>query len=164
MHSLNCIRLGKKCVKWGVFAPSEGKATALMLRIQANPCITHLENHVGKKLITVLFTIGADIFQRARGLKSLKRYCNSVGHIANTQILGTVIHPKQWKVPVDDSSDSISKVSFSNKKTCEFIDNTEALVNHIFWQWNMWSRSKYGSVYFKTTEMRWKSEAATRLY
>jgi len=46
--------------------------------------------------------------------------------------LGTVIRPKQWKVPVDDSGDSISKVSLSNKITREFIVNIEALVHHIF--------------------------------
>jgi len=46
--------------------------------------------------------------------------------------LGTVIRPKQWKVPVVDSGDSISKVSLSNKITREFIVNIEALVHHIF--------------------------------
>jgi hypothetical protein len=110
----------------------EGKEAALMLIIQAIPCIMYLENHVGEKLITVLLVIGADIFQRARGLKSLKCYCNSVAHIVNTQIFGTIICPKQWKVPVDDTGDTIAKVSFSNKKTLEFMDKIDALVNHIF--------------------------------
>ena len=110
----------------------EGKEAALMLIIQAIPCIMHLENRVGEKLITVLLVMGAENFRTARGIKSLKRYCNSIAHIVKTKILGTVIRPKQWKVPVDDSGDSISKVSLSNKITREFIDNIEALVHHIF--------------------------------
>ena len=47
----------------------EGKEAALMLIIQAIPCIMHLENRIGKKLITVLLAIGAEISRTTRGVK-----------------------------------------------------------------------------------------------
>jgi hypothetical protein len=111
---------------------AEGKEAALMLIMQAIPCIMHLENRVGEKLITVLLAMGSEIFRRERGLKSLKRYCTAVEHIVNTKILGTLARPKQWKVPLNDKGDAINKVSLSNKKTRQFIDSMDELVNHIF--------------------------------
>jgi len=107
---------------------AEGKEAALMLIMQAIPCIMHLENRVGEKLITVLLAMGSEIFRRERGLKSLKRYCTAVEHILNTKILGTLARPKQWKVPLNDKGDAINKVSLS----------------------------KFGRICFRITEMRWK--------
>jgi hypothetical protein len=77
----------------------------------------HLENRVGEKLITVLLAMGAERIQRARGINSLGRYAMGIQHIVNTKILGILQRPKQWKVPLSDSGDSVNKVSFSNKKT-----------------------------------------------
>jgi hypothetical protein len=36
------------------------KETAMILILQAIPCIMHLENRVGEKLITVLLAMGAE--------------------------------------------------------------------------------------------------------
>jgi hypothetical protein len=96
------------------------KDAALMLIEQAIPCIMHLENRVGEKLITVLLAMGAERFQRQRGVKSPSRYAVNIQHVANTRILGSAACPKQWKVPLNDSGDSINKVSFSNKKNAPF--------------------------------------------
>jgi hypothetical protein len=46
----------------------EGKDAALMLIMQAIPCIMHLESRVGEKLITVLLAMGAERFHRERGI------------------------------------------------------------------------------------------------
>jgi hypothetical protein len=40
----------------------EGKEAALMLIMQAIPCIMHFENCVGEKLITILLAMRSDIF------------------------------------------------------------------------------------------------------
>jgi hypothetical protein len=108
------------------------KDAALMLIEQSIPCIMHLENRVGEKLITVLLAMGAERFQRQRGVKSLSRYAVNIQHVANTRILGSAARPKQWKVPLNDSGDSINKVSLATKKTRLFIDNIFCLIDYIF--------------------------------
>ncbi len=50
----------------------------------------------------------------------------------NTQILGSILRPKQWKLPLNEKGDTICKVSLTNNKARLFLDNIEALVHHIF--------------------------------
>jgi hypothetical protein len=71
-------------------------------------------------------------FHQERGVRSLNQFARNINHIVNTRILGTVVHPKQWKVPISDSGDSVVKVSLSNNKTCTFIYNLDYLVDHVF--------------------------------
>jgi hypothetical protein len=42
----------------------EGKEAMLLLIMQAIPCIMHLKNRVGETIITVLLSLGAELFQR----------------------------------------------------------------------------------------------------
>jgi hypothetical protein len=103
-----------------------------MLIIQAIPCIMHLENHVGEKLITVLLAIGANRFQEQHAVVTLNAYASSIQDIVNTSMIGTITRPKQWKVPTNESGDAVVKVSFSNKKTRKFVDNLDNLIDFIF--------------------------------
>ena len=80
----------------------------------------------------VLLEMGAERCHQERGIRSLKRFARNVNHIVNTRISGTVSRPKQWKVPINDSGDSVVKVSLSNKKTRTFVDNLDFLVEQIF--------------------------------
>jgi hypothetical protein len=111
---------------------AEGKEAALILIMQAIPCIMHLENRVGEKLITVLLSMGAERFHRERGIRSLSRFSSTISRIVNTKILGTLLRPKQWKVPVNEAGDAVTKVSLSNKKTRLFVDNIDSLIDQIF--------------------------------
>ena len=106
------LKLLSKAVARGVIR----KDAALMLIEQAIPCVMHLENRVGEKLITVLLAMAAEKFQRQRGVKNLGRFAVNIQHTVNTRILGTAARPKQWKVPLNEAGDAINKVSFSNKK------------------------------------------------
>jgi hypothetical protein len=121
-----------KLISDAVARGKEGAEAALILLSQAIPCIMHLENRVGEKLITILLAMGAERFQRTRGIKSLTRYATGIQHIVNTKVLGTLQRPKQWKVPLSDSGDKVNKVSFSNKKTRQFVDNMYVLIDFIF--------------------------------
>jgi hypothetical protein len=71
-----------------------GKAAALMLIKQAIPCIMHLENRVGEKILTVLLSIGLDLYQRRRVASSIQNYIKEVERIASRVILGTEWRPK----------------------------------------------------------------------
>jgi hypothetical protein len=50
----------------------KGKEAALILISQAIPCVTHLENRVGEKLITVLLALAAEAYQKHH-IRSLER-------------------------------------------------------------------------------------------
>jgi hypothetical protein len=85
-------------IRQAIARGQEGKESALILFMQAIPCIMHLEIRVGEKLITVLLALGAELFQRRRGVKSLTQYAQSIQHVVNTRILGTAQRPKQWRL------------------------------------------------------------------
>jgi hypothetical protein len=85
-----------------------------MLISQAIPCIMHLENRVGEKIITVLLAMAADNFQNQ----------------TNNTTLTT--HFAQWKLPLNQKGDTICKVLLTNNKEWLFVDNIDVLVNHVF--------------------------------
>lgn len=76
------------------------RVAALMLISQAIPCIMHLENRVGEKLITVLIARAAEKFQQRGNTRNLTRFAAQIQHIVNTRVLGSMTRPKQWKVPL----------------------------------------------------------------
>ena len=86
----------------------EGKEAAMILIIQAIPCIIHLENRVGEELIKVLLAMAAERFHQERGVRSLNQFARNINHIVNTSILGAVVRPKQQKVPISDSGDLLA--------------------------------------------------------
>ena len=94
----------------------EGKEAAMILIEQAIPCILHLENRVAEKIITMLLSLGAELYQQQRGVKSLTQYATGVQHLVNTTILGTRTRPKQWRLYLGKKNDTILKVSLSNKR------------------------------------------------
>jgi hypothetical protein len=108
---------------------SEGKEAALMLISQAIPCIMHLENRVGEKIIILLLARAAE---KRIGRTLSVAFLQSIQNVVSTRILGTETWPKQWKVPLNEKGDSIAKVSLSNKKTCLFIDNIDVLIDFVF--------------------------------
>jgi len=109
-----------------------GKEAALMLIMQAIPCIMHLENRVGEKILTMLLAIGAEVFQKHRPGSSLKLYIEQVENIVCKHILGTEWRPKQWRVPMKEGAEEIGKVSLSNSTTGEFITGLGPLIDFIF--------------------------------
>jgi len=82
-----------------IMRTEEGKEAALILLLQAIPCIMHLENRVGEKLIAMLLSIGASRYQKARRSSYLDGFTKRIQEIVQKQILGTVLRPSQWKFP-----------------------------------------------------------------
>jgi len=109
----------------------ERKNAAQILISQVIPCIMHLENRVGEKLITVLLSIGAELYQKlnSRGLLQLAK---GVQDLVNTRLLGTLMYPKQWRTPLGEKNDTVLKVSLSNVKTRQFMENIGVLIDFCF--------------------------------
>jgi hypothetical protein len=111
----------------------EGKEAALMLISQAIPCIMHLENWVGEKLITVLLAMPADVFRKKTNTTIINTiFANDIQSVVNTRVLGSIHQPKHWKMPFNEKGDCVCKVSFSNSKTRLFIDNIHVLIAYVF--------------------------------
>jgi hypothetical protein len=91
----------------------------------------HLENRAGEKIITVLFSLGANAFQH-RVRKCLSDFARSVMSVVNTRILGTFTRPKQWKMHLSKNNDSVLKVSLTNKKTRKFVSEINVLIDYVF--------------------------------
>ena len=113
------------------FQGEEGKAAALILISQVIPCIMHLENRVGEKLITVLLSLEAQLYQK-RNTSGLQLWAKSMQDLTNTRILGTLFHPKQWRMPLGDKNDTVLKVSLSKVKTRKFMENIGVLIDFCF--------------------------------
>jgi hypothetical protein len=109
-----------------------GREAAMMLIQQAIPCIMHLENRSGEKILTMLLSIGAETYQKRQVGAALKMYLEQVQQIVRTVILGTPWRPKQWKVPLTEDGDEIGKVSLSNSTTREFMSAVAPLIDFIF--------------------------------
>jgi len=59
-------------IKESILSTSEREYAALILIKQVIPCIMHMENQVGEKLITVLIGIRAPQYQNERIISSLE--------------------------------------------------------------------------------------------
>ncbi len=83
------VEMDMDCVMQSISRGEEGKAAALILITQVIPCCMHLENRVGEKLITVLLSLGAQLYQK-RNTRGLHLWAKSVQDFTNTRILGTL--------------------------------------------------------------------------
>jgi len=72
----------------------EGKEAALLLISQVIPCIMPLESRVDKKVITVLLSLGAQLY-RMGNTRGLLHLAKSIQELVNTRILGMLFNPKQ---------------------------------------------------------------------
>jgi len=119
-------------IKEAIERTREGKEAALILIKQAVPCIMHTENWVGEKIATVLSAIGAAEYQSDRGSDNLDLYAQRVEEVVQTRILGTIHRPKLWRFPLKENRKEVAKVALSNKKTRQFINNIDVLIDVVF--------------------------------
>ena len=87
-----------------VLLASEG---AMLLLIQAIPCILHLENRIGIKILTMLVIEGLSNAKqallydniRAEGPR-VERFFQRIADIVNKQVLGTPQNQRNGRVPL----------------------------------------------------------------
>jgi hypothetical protein len=64
------------------------------------PCILHLENRIGEKIITIIFRRA---WNDCRGRKD--EFISQINGAFQTKVLGTEDSPSQWKIPVSKDSE-----------------------------------------------------------
>ena len=111
--------------------------SALFLLMNTIPCVLHMENRVGLKLLTMTLiegitgasaapTFNEDIVSTEK--VRVQRYIKKVEDVVNTQILGTNENPSTWKVPYDEKKMELAPLSLENVKTRIIIDKLELLI------------------------------------
>jgi hypothetical protein len=111
---------------------SEG---AMFLLIQAIPCILHLENRVGIKILTMLFIEGLSNAKEgklyldvpAEGPR-IEMFFKRVATIVNKQVLGTANNSAEWQCATDDKMKEIGTIQMDNMRTRRIMAQLELLV------------------------------------
>jgi hypothetical protein len=113
-----CLREVQKELEHGTIS----KKTAMYLVINALPCIVHLENRVGLKILARLLQIGLG---RAKdglidGIKSnqkdrIAKFLKTVEKICNTVVWGTEDFPVRWTCPYDVKEQNICTIFLDNE-------------------------------------------------
>ena len=85
--------------------PKDG---ALFLIYNAIPCILHMENRVGIKILTMLLVEGLSNVKEKTIFENIQHegprihtFLNRIAIVTNREILGNDENPSQWKVPYD---------------------------------------------------------------
>jgi hypothetical protein len=111
---------------------SEG---AMFLLIQAIPCILHLENRAGIKILTMLFIEGLSNAKKgtlhhdvtAEGPRT-EMFFDRVVAVVNKQVLGTADNSSEWRCAADEKRKEIDTIQMDNVLTRRIMGQLELLV------------------------------------
>jgi hypothetical protein len=91
------------------------------------PCILHLENRVGEKVITIILWKALDDYH---GINTEDLF-NNINNTIRTKVLGTPESPSQWKLPTskEDNVVNIDKIQVRNNIARCFIKNINIIID-----------------------------------
>jgi hypothetical protein len=104
------------------------------------PCILHLENRTGEKMITMILRKGMELFQGPKD-----RYIQAMEHAFQTKILGSDSSPSHWKLKYSKEAGrdyKIEPVQVKNRIARRILDNVDVLLEAAFSDQNEDFRSK----------------------
>jgi hypothetical protein len=112
---------------------------ALFLLMQAIPCILHMENRVGIKVITMLLIRGLSnvkegiLYSQHKSMsKRIEMYIEDVTKIVSTKILGDEDGPAQWNFPYNPETKEIAALCIENGKMRTVLLKLELIVDVSF--------------------------------
>jgi hypothetical protein len=122
-----------------------GNDKALFLLINAVPCILHMENRIGLKILTRLFMKGLGYAKENKlptpptengtvlsESKRVEHFLRTVQSVLNTNTWGSEESPSQWECPYDEKEKQIDTIALDNGRTRKAINNLEALAEVCF--------------------------------
>ena len=130
----------KRCKELSdMLAGSAPKDQAMYLVLQAVVCILHLENRVGLKSIECILRSGLSnarqgILEWTTSNSANQRqieYVRCITRIMQTQILGTVLAPSQWRFPLTEDG-AMGTLSMDNNRTRLCVNSIELLIMDSF--------------------------------
>ena len=123
-------RLGKE------IAHGEVKEGAYFLLMHTLPCVLHMENRNGIKLLTMVLIEGLSNAKKkslypnvnAEGTR-VAQFVSDVEHLINTSILGSKDDPCQWICPFDPKKKEMGPITMDNVRTRRLVDSLDMLVD-----------------------------------
>jgi hypothetical protein len=117
-------------------AHGEVKEGAYFLLMHTLPCVLHMENRNGIKLLTMVFIEGLSNAKKkllysdvsAEGTR-VSRFVADVEGIVNESILGSEDDPCQWMCPFDSKKKEIGPITMDNVRTRRVVDSLDTLVD-----------------------------------
>jgi hypothetical protein len=116
-------------------AHGEVKEGAYFLLMHTLPCVLHMENRNGIKLLTMVIIKGLSNAKKqllycrvnAEGTR-VSRFVSDIERIINTSILGSEDDPCQWICPFDPKKKEVAPIIMDNVRTRRVVDAMDALV------------------------------------
>jgi hypothetical protein len=110
--------------------------SAQFLLLQAIPCILHLENHIGLKILTIGLLEGVSNAAKGNTFintstdgQGIKAFFTSVESIVNTKMLGDDANPTQWVCPRDKSGNSVGTITMENTHARSIINSFDFILH-----------------------------------
>jgi hypothetical protein len=109
--------------------------TAFYLVINVLPCILHMENRVGLKILTRLLHLGLDNWvagvcgKGSCELACMKNFIEKIEGICSYSIWGREDRPVTWRCPYDAEQKAVGKLCLDNVWTCSAITSLELLID-----------------------------------
>jgi hypothetical protein len=109
---------------------------AYFLLMNTLPCILHMENRNGIKLLTMIVLEGLSnskkkllyVDDNAEGTR-VARFVSDVENIINRTILGTDDDPCQWMCPFDNKKRELGPITMDNVRTRQIVDSLDLLID-----------------------------------
>jgi hypothetical protein len=108
---------------------------AVFAILRVIPCILHGENRVGLKLFTQLLRQGLSNAKDGKTFpnetsitRRVNLFLDSLQLTVNTQMLGRVLEPTEWKIPLSEDNKEIGTLTMSNGRMRSIIDKFELLL------------------------------------
>ncbi|KAI2505453.1 hypothetical protein MHU86_8976 [Fragilaria crotonensis] len=124
------VRLSKE------IAHGEVKEGAYFLLMQTLPCVLHMENRNGIKILSMLLVEGMSNAKKRLIYNDVKaegtrvtRFVTDMEDIINRSILGTDEDPCQWMCPFDFQKKELGPITMDNVRTRRIIDALDLIVD-----------------------------------
>jgi hypothetical protein len=122
-------------IKKGLEHGEKLKKGAVFMILDAIPCILHMENRMGLKILTLLFTEGLansqdGMYPNIQGEKKCREhFLSTLEQYANTRTMGQVDNRSQWSCPTEEGTKKIGTLCLDNNRTRKMVQNISGLID-----------------------------------
>jgi hypothetical protein len=129
--------LARRAVEHG---SKQGSTLVNFVLINTVPCILHLENRVGLKLLRVVLedglatVVAKKILKEKKGVEGgrIQAYLTAINRVVNHEMLGSEDSPAQWKCPYDEEKQEISFICMDNTRIRKVVEGFYRLIGGCF--------------------------------
>ena len=123
-------------------AKTSRKRTAMVLMLDSIPCLLHLENRMGLKILTLVLKEGLTTVKNAESAtpflwmsnqcdtqeKRIQAYLREVNRNMSERVLGSELLPSHWKMPYDEKKKKVATICMDNVRIRKVLAKFEILL------------------------------------